>query len=765
MMLPYQDSRLSIKDRVNDLLKRMSLQEKVGQVNQHLYGWESYAWQKQDRTVTFKKKFIDHVNWGKGLGAIYGLFRADPWSKVDFDNGVPAEDSWMVTNAIQEYVIKHSRWGIPALIVEECPHGHQGLGGISYPTNIGKGNTFDPQLIKRSAQMMSEELSSKGINLALVSTMDLAKDPRWGRTEECYGEDPLLTSKMTQAIIEGFQGSLIDDKKFTNETVEQANKRNRRLGVVIKHCIAQGEAQGGHNSGTVVIGKRDIYDIYDPILKSAKNAVGIMAAYNDINGVPCHINKKLLRDKLRKQYGFQGLIMSDGVALDRLNDAVHNKYIAANLALNAGVDLSLWDNTYTQIQKGIELGIINVKALNEAVRHVLTIKFLLGLFDHPYITAPKSRLKVIRKKSQQINKKIAEESITLVKNDGVLPVSIKKYKKIAVIGPNANNFYNMLGDYTAPQSEEMCQRTIYGEIKKIFTNSEVSYSLGCEIRNIKNQEDNISSAVKLAKKSDVIVLVLGGSSTRSFKTNFMENGAAIVADSINMDTGENIDLASLSLGGKQIELFNKLRKTSKPIISILIQGRPYDIENIVNYSDAVLIGWYPGQMGGVAIANVLGGYVNPSGKLSMSYPINSEQLPVYYYQRDAAKQDDYYDESGAPLFEFGYGMGYSKFVYKNLNIVKHKNILQINFQVENVGKFAGEETALVFTKLIGGNVLPRKKILKAFDRKYINKGCIKDYLISIPLTDLKILDLQNKEVLPDKVEVLVNNLKETISLT
>lgn len=762
-MFPYQNPNLSIKIRVNDLLKRMDVQEKVGQVNQHLYGWQAYKWNKDTKEITFNKVFTDHVAWGQGIGAIYGLFRADPWSKVDYDNGVSASDSWIVANAIQKYVISHSRWGIPALIVEECPHGHQGLDGVSYPTNIGKGNSFDPALVKKSAQLMAKELSYKGVNLALVSTMDLAKDPRWGRTEECYGEDPLLTSRMTQAIIKGFQGSLINEKeRFTDKTVSEVNKKNSKIGVVIKHCIAQGEAQGGHNSGTVVIGKSDFQDIYNPIIKASRNAVGVMAAYNDINGIPCHINKKLLDTLLRKKCGFQGLVMADGVALDRLSDAVPNKLEAAGLALDAGVDLSLWDDTYTNIKEGIDTKFINIEELNRAVKHVLEIKFLLGLFDHPYISDPKDKLKEIELQSQIVNKQIAEESITLVKNNGILPLG-EKFKHIAVIGPNANNVYNMLGDYTAPQNTTNYSKTIFNELKIEFSEANVKYALGCEIRNKEDQSKNICEALNLARESDLIILALGGSSTRSFKTKFMDNGAAS-NKMVNMDTGENIDVASLTLGGLQLELLNKLRELKKPIISLLVEGRPYDIQKVIQQSDAVLVCWYPGQMGGTAVSKILRGKVNPSGKLSISYPLNSEQLPVYYYQRDASKQDDYYDESGKPLFKFGYGLSYSKFVYKDLEVLKLKDLIKVKFQILNHGKFDGTETSLVFTRSVGGNVLPRKRVLKSFVRTFLKAGQSKEIELELPLDEFKIINYKGETVLPETITFFVNDLSKRLSL-
>ncbi len=762
-MLPYQNKDLTIRERVEDLLKRMTIKEKVGQINQHLYGWKTYSFDHQSKAIKIKKDFIDHIKWGGGIGALYGVFRADPWSQINYENGVLPQDAWKVANKIQKTVIENSRLHIPALLVEECPHGHQGLDSISYPTNIGKGNSFDTRLIRSSSHLIAEELACKGVNLALVSTLDLAKDPRWGRTEECFGEDPYLTSEMTAATIDGFQNGLINEMgDFTLKTVAQANPNHTRIGVVLKHCIAQGEAQGGHNSGTVVIGERDFKEIYYPLLKSCANAIGIMAAYNDINGVPCHINQRLLKNILREKYKFKGIIMADGLALDRLSDAISDPNYAASLALKAGVDLSLWDDTYTKVEEGIKKKVISEFDLDQAVRHVLQIKFLLGLFDHPYITDPKEKLHKIQEKSKKINKRLAEESITLVKNDSFLPLNDKVHQKIAVIGPNADHFYNMLGDYTSPQNKFFQKKTIYNSIKYQFKESQVRYCQGCEVRSI-NDISNFDQAIKLAKESDIIILVLGGSSTRNFGADFLDNGAVKSSDK-NMDTGENLDLADLSLGGNQDKLLNALHEVNKNIVSILIQGRPYDVRNAAKKSKALLIGWYPGQEGGEIIANLLKGDVIPSGRLSISYPRNSQQLPVYYYQRKNSKQDNYVDEPGLPLYPFGFGLSYSTLKYKNLKISNIENLIKIKIEVENTGQYLIKTSILLFATLFGENVLPRYKLLKGFKRTSIPPRQSKVIVFKISKTSLSIYDYQMKKVRANQVKFQVGNIAKIINI-
>ncbi|WP_291291382.1 glycoside hydrolase family 3 N-terminal domain-containing protein [Enterococcus sp.] len=756
---PYQDPNLTIRQRVADLVSRLSLSEKVGQVNQHLYGWDCYEYQKGKIELT--KAFKEHVQWGKGLGALYGLFRADPWSKVDYNNGIPVQESWKVANQIQEYVISHSRWGIPALIVEECPHGHQALDSISYPTNIGRGSTFNTELIEKTSHLMAKELAAKGVHIALVSTLDLAKDPRWGRSEECFGEDPLLSARMSEAVIKGFQGNLISDEvHFLDQRVSDIKKGPEQIGVVLKHCIAQGDALGGHNSGTVPIGRREFADVYMPLLKSARNAVGVMAAYNDIDGVPCHVNQPLLEQHLRNESGFQGLVMADGIALDRLSDVYQDQIEAAGQALMAGVDLSLWDDTYTKIEAGVANGTIDEKVLDHAVSRVLAIKFLLGLFENPFIqpTDPSHLVE----ESKRMNEEVAKESLVLLKNNGILPLT-PSGKKIAVIGPNAKNIYHLLGDYSAPQTRDQQQKTILQALKDTMSDAEIVYAEGCEVRNEEHQELKIEEAVKIAQEADIILTVLGGSSARNFDMEFLQNGA-VTSKGINMDSGENVDVASLSLGGKQELLLRKLAALQKTIVTILIQGRPYDITFVEECSDAVLVGWFPGQEGGQAIAKTLIGENNPSGRLGITYPRNSSQLPVYYYQRDASKQEDYYDLSGSPLHEFGEGLSYTIFTYSELAYQRNVDKLQVSVKVRNRGSFAGKVSTLLFIKLLGGSVIQRTKMLKDFCKVTLEPQEEKTIVFTLSSDDFQYMGADDRWHHVKKAKIMIGDLAKEIDL-
>lgn len=758
VQFPYQDKKLTIRERTNDLCERLTVKEKVGQLNQHLYGWKCY--QRKDNHFELTDYFKKHVKWGGGIGALYGVLRADPWSQVDYKNGIPAGKSKQVINQIQRFVIKNSRLGIPALIVEECPHGLQGLDSVSYPTNIGKGNAFDIELISEMAHQQAFEMKNKGVNLALVSTLDLAKDPRWGRFEECFGEDPFLSARYTEAIISGFQGNLIQGTNdFRNLTVNELEDNNS-VGVVIKHLIGQGETLGGHNSGTVTIGNREFMDIYYDLMNSSRDAVGVMAAYNDIDGVPCHANRYLLAELLRKKIGFQGIVMADGVALDKLSELYPSKLSAAVAALSAGVDLSLWDDTYTELEAAIEQIPEAIDYLNTSVKRVLSIKFLLRLFDRDYDDDEQI---VINDKSDVCNLELARKSITMVKNNGILPLTNIE-KRVFVIGPNANNLYNQLGDYTSPQTEIRLKKTIFTELQRKFPNSK--FFKGSEIRTASSDE-SLESVISSAKKfnPNVIVSCLGGSSTRNFTTKFLANGAAQAPDK-NMDSGENIDLASLKVGGNQLPLLREIKKLNKPMITVMIQGRPYELTEIERLSDALLIGWYPGQQGGQALAEIITGEINPSGRLSISYPRNSAQLPVYYNQRDVMKNDDYFDLSGSPQYKFGYGLHYGKITYSNLvgNYSQQKNKIFLEVTLDNSGKYEIEETVLVFAKFKTVGVLPRTSSLVAFKKVKIKSGMKKRVNIQISVTDLHYTNSDYLTVQPKSITLTIENQSVGLNL-
>lgn len=681
---------------LDDFISQMTLMEKVGQLNQHLYGWQVFK-KNQDGKFELTQVFKDHIQKYGGVGAIYGILRADPWSGMNEVNGIDKEDSSKVITMVQDYIQEHTRLKIPALISEECVHGHQGLHSMMYPANISMGMSWNPNLLKKICQEASNELAQKGVNLALFSAFDVMRDPRWGRSEECFSEDPYLTSEMASAAVQGFQ-----------------NNPENKVAVVLKHLCAQGAAQGGHNSGAASIGPRELREIYlPPVEKGVKaGAKAVMAAYNEIDGIPCHVNKNLLQHILREEYGFDGIVMADGCALDRLLMMEPDAAKAAAKANCAGVDLSLWDNVYTHLDEAVEKGYLDEKILDKSVKRILKLKDEMGLFKHKDVQNYISH-------AEELALQAARECQVLLKNNGILP--IKGIKKIAVIGPNAHTYMNMLGDYTSFQREEDVY-TVYKGLKEMVPHDvEVCYALGCKVRDQSTQY--LQEAIDLAKESDMVVLVLGGSSARNFKTEFESNGAVKTSyDKDEMNCGENVDKACLDLDGIQKELLDEIYQVNKKIVTVLIQGRPHSIGNIIEQSQAILAAWYPGNLGGLAIAETLLGNNNPSGRLSMSIPRSSMQLPCYYNGKDSGAKEDYADMSGKALYPFGYGLSYSQFSYQNINISQtqltldeiQKHGLDITLDVINESQNDGCEVVQVYIIDNESSICRRYKELKAF---------------------------------------------------
>ncbi|MBS4217476.1 glycoside hydrolase family 3 C-terminal domain-containing protein [Bacillus sp. FJAT-49711] len=713
--MKYKDSSLPIDERVEDLLSRMTLKEKVGQLNQKMYGWNAYK--KTENGIELTEAFKDHVAFGDGMGALYGLFRSDPWSAVTYENGIPTHENAHIANTIQRYIKEHTRLGIPVLLSEECPHGHQALDGTIIPTNIGAGSTWNPELLEEAYSYVAREVRSRGAHLGLISTLDILREPRWGRSEECYSEDPYLAARMTESAVKGLQGD-----------GTELDKQNKII-AVLKHFAAQGDGEGGHNAAPANIGQRELREIHLPAMKVGvkAGALGCMAAYNEIDGIPCHANSGLLTEILREEWGYEGIVMADGVAIDRLRMLAGDYESAAAMALESGVDLSLWDTAFTTLERAVQEGKTSEALIDRAVRRVLRLKFTLGLFDQPYTDETLSLQIVGNESFRKVNLQVARESAVLLKNSQQL-LPLNKKTKIAVIGPNADQIYNQLGDYTAIQNEGKGVTVLEG-IKQ-FSESEILYAKGCSVRG--ESKDGFAEALTAAKASDVVVMVLGGSSMRNFDIQYDSNGAAIISGNpTDMDCGEGVDLADLRLGGMQEELVKTIAETGKPIITVLIQGRPHAITNIVDESDAIICGWYPGQEGGQALAEMIFGEVNPSGKLSVSLPRSSAQLPVYYNQKDQGRQLDYIDETALPLYPFGYGLSYTGFHYRNLRLEKTEMTLEeinngqaveVSVMVKNVGTRAGAEVVQLYIKDLEASVTRRVKELKAFKKIWLEPG-------------------------------------------
>ena len=730
----YRNSQSPILDRVSDLLRRMTLSEKAGQLNQFLFGWKCYR--KTTSGFELTDEFRDAVRGGR-QGALYGLFRADPWSGATFGTGIRAAESACVANLIQQFAIETSRFGIPLLLSEECPHGHMALDGTLFPINLGAVCSWNPELYRKTMECAAAEIRARGGHLGLVSELDMARDPRWGRTEETLGEDPFLAARFAEAAVRGLQGG---------EGVHPGG-----IGATVKCLTAQGEASGGHNTAPAVIGEREMREIHLPPFQaaSAAGALSFMVAYNEIDGIPCISNRKLLKDIVRGEIGFSGFIMADGTAIDRLTQLFGiSMPEAAAAALEAGVNLSLWDEAFLHLEQAMNKRLASMEALDDAAGRILEAKFRLGLFENPY-TSEEGAIEVVGCTAhKETNLQMARESIVLLKNEcAVLPLA-GAVRRIAVIGPNADNAYNQLGDYTSPQREDQVTTILQGIRKHAGEDVDVFHSRGCKITSMDGSE--LNEAVELARSCDIAVLCLGGASTRDFGARFDGNGAAIPGElGAEMDCGEGVDACSLSLPGRQMDLFNAVAATGVPVIVVLVQGRPYAIPEIAEKAQAILAAWYPGQEGGAAVAEVLFGRVNPSGRLCITVPRSEGQLPVYYNHKPLARRD-YHNQSAGPLYPFGYGLSYGTFEHSDLRLepaeIPVNGRCKVFVTIRNTGSVAGAEVTQLYVRDEVASICRRVRELKAFSKTFLQPGEQAEVELELGPADLGLWNAEMKWV-------------------
>ena len=704
----YKDPSLSIDIRLSDLLSRMTLEEKVGQLLCPL-GWEMYEIHGNEVCPSGKfKQLIKERN----VGMLWATYRADPWTKKTLANGLNPEMAAKAGNALQKYVMENTRLGIPMFLAEEAPHGHMAIGATVFPTGIGMAATWSPELVKEVGQVIAKEIRSQGGHISYGPVLDLTRDPRWSRVEETFGEDPVLSGILGASMVDGLGGGNLSQKYATIAT--------------LKHFLAYAVPEGGQNGNYASVGIRDLHQNFLPPFRKAidAGALSVMTSYNSIDGIPCTSNHYLLTQLLRNEWKFRGFVVSDLYSIEGIHEShfvAPTKENAAIQSVTAGVDVDLGGDAYTNLCHAVQSGQMDKTVIDTAVCRVLRMKFEMGLFEHPYVD-PKIAAKTVRRKEHiELARKIAQSSITLLKNENsILPLS-KTINKVAVIGPNADNRYNMLGDYTAPQEDSNVKTVLDGIITKLSP-SRVEYVRGCAIRDTTVNE--IEQAIEAARRSEVVIVVVGGSSARDFKTSYKETGAAVAEEGSvsDMECGEGFDRASLSLLGRQQELLESLQKTGKPLIVVYIEGRPLEKNWASEYADALLTAYYPGQEGGNAIADVLFGDYNPSGRLPISVPRSVGQIPVYYNQK-APRNHDYVEVSSSPLYSFGYGMSYTTFEYSDLQVVqKSARCFEVSFKVKNTGKYDGEEVSQLYMRDEYASVVQPMKQLKHFERFHLKKG-------------------------------------------
>lgn len=723
---------LSPEERAADLLSRMTLREKVGQLTQRLYGFGIYR--REGDEIVFDDEFRAEVERYSGIGTIYGLHRADPWSKKDFETGLTGSLAVKARNQLQKYVIEHSRFGIPALLSSECPHGHQALDGYLLPVNLAAGCTFAPELLEEAAKVSGQQLSAMGVDLALVSCLDILRDPRWGRSEECFGEDPFLASKMAKAVVRGIQSKGVE--------------------VTAKHLCAQGETTGGVNASAARIGPRELREIHLPPVKACVEAgvTSFMAAYNEIDGVYCHANRALLTDLLRGEYGFGGFVMSDGVAIDQLDAVTGDRCASGALALNAGVDMGLWDTGFQLLEEAVERGLVAEARIDEACHRILTVKFRRGLFENPYLPENDDHCNYNYVNYPQV-KILTEHSLVLLKNNGVLPLSKDKPMKLGLFGPNADAIYNQLGDYTPPIRDGAGITPLRGLTELLAdTPVELQYHPGCGLF---EEYPDIAGAMDAAKDCDAIVLCLGGSSSRfAGAGEFDSNGAMKAQSAITMDCGENVDDSLLRLPGRQTELLWALRATGKPVITVLIGGRPYEMGQLD--SDAVIQAFYPGLTGGEAIAKLIFGDIEPAGRLSVTLPDHVGQLPVTYNAKDSYRYCTYYNGQ-SPRFTFGSGLTYTSFGYALCSADEHA----VTVRITNTGSRPGWAVPKLYLHRTQGVVTSRTQ-LWSFDKRLLVPGEAWEVRLPIPEEALMQFDwTMTQRRIPGRIEWFVKDCGET----
>ena len=741
----YLDRNLSPKKRVKDLLSRMTLEEKTAQM--------MCVWQQKAETLVDERGRFDlskaRASFKKGFGI------GQVGRPSDAGGGLTARANAELTNNIQRFFLEESRLGIPVIFHEECLHGHAAVDATSFPQPIGLAATFNPELVEALFSMTAKEARVRGTHQALTPVIDVARDPRWGRVEETYGEDPYLVSRLGIAAVRGFQG----DASFSDKT---------RVIATLKHFVGHGQPESGMNCAPANVSERVLRETFLFTFREAiekAGAISIMASYNEVDGVPSHANKWLLRDVLRKEWGFDGFVVSDYYSIWELNyrPETHGHFVAKDkreackLAVEAGVNIELPEpDCYLHLADLVRKGELREEQLDDLIAPMLLWKFRLGLFDDPYVDPNEAERIVGCDEHRELALAAARETITLLKNENNLaPLNSKKIRSIAVIGPNANR--SLLGGYSGVPRNEV---TVLDGIKeKVGDRVKVLYSEGCKItiggawhidEVVPSDPDEdrrqIKEAVKVAKQADVIVLALGDNEQTSREAwNLNHMG----------------DRPSLDLIGRQEELVRAMLATGKPVIVLLFSGRPASINYLVESVPVIFECWYLGQETGRAIADVLFGDYNPGGKLPITIPRSAGHLPAFYNYKPSARRGYLFDDV-SPLYPFGFGLSYTTFKLKNVRLektkIKHRGSTRVFVDVTNTGKRSGTEVVQMYIRDLVSSVTRPIKELKGFQKVWLTPGETKTVALDITTESLAFYDINMKYVVePGEFEIMVGN--------
>jgi len=728
----YLNPAIPVDDRVQDLIQLMTLEEKVAQLGSipatELLEDGKFSIEKARRLLK------------DGIGQITRV--AGSWG-LEIEPKEAAE----IANSIQRFLLEETSLKVPAIIHEECLSGFMAKRATTFPQAIGLASTWNPGIIQNITSVIRKQMRATGAHQGLSPVLDVTRDPRWGRTEETLGEDPYLVACMGTAYIRGLQG---DDL---------------RSGIIAtpKHFAAHGFSEGGRNCASVHVPPREFREVFlfpfEAAIKVAK-AGSLMNAYHEIDGIPCAASRELLTGILREEWGFNGFVVSDYGSIKMLQTfhyVAADEKEAAIQALEAGIDIELPEvMCYGKpLIQAVKEGLVSEATLNEAISRVLRSKFLLGIFESPYVEEENASKVLDTAEHRALALQAARESIVLLKNDGILPLS-KEVGSIAVVGPNADNTRNLLGDYSYT-AHLSCERdavpvvSILAGIKgKVSSETEVYYAKGCDITG--TSTEGFKETVEAAAKSDAVVAVVG------------EKSGLSPSDV----SGEGRDRTSLKLPGVQEELVKALCKTGKPVILVLVNGRPLNLGWIVENCPAVVEAWLPGEEGGNAVADVLFGDYDPGGRLPVSFPFEVGQVPLHYNRRPSSFRDYVFMKS-KPLFPFGHGLSYTKFEYIALSITPEKvgptGMVTISFEVKNVGDRVGDEVVQLYMHDVVASVSRPVKELKGFKRIRLEPEEKKTVKFRLSMDQLAFYDRHMRLVVePGTFEVMVGSSSEDIRL-
>ncbi len=705
----YKDASASVEERVGDLLSRMTLEEKILQLNQY----------------TFGRNTVEN-----NLGEAVREIPAEIGSLIYFG------DNAVARNAMQKRAMEESRLGIPILFGHDVIHGYRTM----FPIPLAQACSWNPELARRGSEVAAQEAYASGVDWTFSPMVDVARDPRWGRVMEGYGEDVYTNAVFCEAVVRGYQG---DDLSQEN-----------RIAACLKHYVGYGASEAGRDYVPTEISDQTLWDTYLPPFEAGvkAGAATLMSAFHNISGIPASGNRYILTEVLKERWGHDGFVVSDWDAVRQLINqgmAADGKE-AARIAFNAGIEMDMVDDLYKKhLPALIEEGKVAEEAVDDAVRRILTLKFRLGLFDKPYADELSDEECYLLPESLKSAERMAAESMVLLKNEsGLLP--LRNISRIALIGPLADSPKDMLGNWIARARAEEAV-TFHAGIVSEFRNAEVAYSKGCDFDG--NDESGFADAVKAASESDVVILCIGHKGGWS---------------------GENQSRSTIEVPEIQEKLLAAVEASGKPVVVLLSGGRPLDLSRIEPLADAMIMTWHPGTCGGYAVAGILSGRYNPSGKLAMTFPYNTGQIPIYYNRRNSGRrgtQGLYKDVQSTPMYEFGYGLSYSEFKYGELTVSKsefgREDILTAQITVTNVSDIDGMETVHWYICDPYSHMTRPVRELKLFEKQLIKAGETKTFIFEIqPFRDLGYVNSDGEKYLDaGEYRIIVADQTVKINLT